>query len=121
MYGRLLEAGYQPNLHDRDHVPKGMDANPKLWCKRLVTEKSGDRRANIHIRKLGNPNQRYAILFRDYLRAHPNSSQTIELIKRELARYHPNDFDAYYDIKDPIYDLIWDAVQGWAKQINWDN
>lgn len=119
-FGRLLEAGFQPKLHVKDHVPKGMDANPDLWCKQLVIEKPGERRANIHLRKIGNPNQRYAILFRDYLRAHPNSSQTIELIKRELARYHPNDMDAYYDIKDPVYDLIWDAAQGWAQRINWD-
>ena len=27
--------------------------------------------------------------------------------------------DAYYDIKDPVYDLIWDAAQEWAVHTNW--
>ena len=120
MYNQLLTAGYTSSPHISDHVPKGMDPNPDLWRKQLVKEKPGDRPANIHIRIKGNPNQRYALLFRDYLRAHPKSAENIELIKRELARYHPNDWDAYYDIKDPVYDLIWDAAQEWAKMTEWD-
>lgn len=119
---KLSEAGYthRPDI-SRDHVPKGEDPDPKLWTKIYFVERPRERKAHIHIRQLGNPNQRYALLFRDYLRAHPNSAATLEHIKRELARYHPNDWDAYYDIKDPVYDLIWDAAQGWAKTINWDN
>lgn len=120
IYNKLLEAGYQPKPHLTDHVPKGEDPNPDLWRKRMVIERPDERKANIHIRLAGNPNQRYALLFRDYLRAHPKSVQTIELIKRELARYHPNDWDAYYDIKDPVYDLIWDAAQDWANMTGWD-
>ena len=38
------------------------------------------------------------------------STRTIELIKRELAKRHADDADAYYDVKDPVYDLIWDAA-----------
>ncbi len=37
--------------------------------------------------------------------------------------YYPDwggyDEDAYYDIKDPVYDLIWDAAQDWARQTGW--
>ena len=60
------------------------------------------------------------MLFRDYLRLHPNSARTIELIKRELAKRHADDADAYYDIKDPVYDLVWDAAQAWAAQTGWN-
>ncbi|MFT7584227.1 MAG: GrpB-like predicted nucleotidyltransferase (UPF0157 family), partial [Cellvibrionaceae bacterium] len=84
LFNKLLDAGYQPRPHMKDHVPKGEDANPELWSKKMVIERPGDREANIHIRILDNPNQRYALLFRDYLRAHPNSAETIELIKRQL-------------------------------------
>jgi len=120
MFYKLTDAGYQPKPPLRDHVPKGEDPNPDLWRKRMVVERPDERKANIHIRRDGNPNQRYSRLFRDYLRAHPKSVQTLELIKRELARYHPNDWDAYYDIKDPVYDLIWDAAQEWATATGWD-
>ena len=68
---------------------------------------------NLHVRAAGKPNQRYPLLFRDYLRAHPDAARTIERIKRELAGRFANDVDAYYAIKDPVYDLVWRAAQGW--------
>jgi GrpB-like predicted nucleotidyltransferase (UPF0157 family) len=113
---RLVEAGYQcRETITYDHVPPGEDDDPGLWAKFLFNQPAGQRRANIHIRAAGNPNQRYRLLFRDYLRAHPNSARTVELIKRQLARYHADDVEVYYDIKDPVYDLIWDAAQDWAR------
>ena len=100
-------------------MPLGEDEDPSLWAKFFFCEPKGHRRTNIHVRISGKPNQRYPLLFRDYLRTHPNSTRTIELIKRELAKRHGHDVDAYYAIKDPVYDLIWDAAQAWARQIGW--
>jgi GrpB-like predicted nucleotidyltransferase (UPF0157 family) len=117
---RLTAAGYRYGARSsHDHVPLGEDETPGLWAKLFFTEPEGVRRANVHVRIAGNPNQRYALLFRDYLRAHPNSARTVELIKREIAKRHADDMDAYYDIKDPVYDLIWDAAQDWARQSGW--
>jgi GrpB-like predicted nucleotidyltransferase (UPF0157 family) len=117
---RLVDAGYHWfEAFTNDHVPLGEDTNPQLWAKFTFAQPEGERRANVHVRILGNPNQRYALLFRDYLRAHPNSVKTIELIKRELVKRHADDEDAYYDIKDPVYDLIWDAAQDWARENGW--
>lgn len=117
---RMQDAGYQPYLgFARDHVPDGEDPNPELWKKMFFNRPPGQRRCNIHVRIAGNPNQRYPLLFRDYLRAHPKSALTIERIKRELAKRFANDMDSYYDIKDPVYDLIWDAAQDWAEVTKW--
>ena len=102
-----------------DHVPSGEDEKPQLWEKFIFTQPEGQRRANIHVRVMGNPNQKYPLLFRDYLRAHPKSARSIELIKREIAKRHAKDVEAYYDIKDPVYDLIWDAALEWSQYINW--
>jgi GrpB-like predicted nucleotidyltransferase (UPF0157 family) len=102
-----------------DHVPLGEDEDPKLWEKLFFNQPSGQRRANIHVRVDGNPNQPYPLLFRDYLRAHPNSARSVELIKREIAKRHADDIETYYDIKDPVYDLVWDAALDWAKYTNW--
>jgi GrpB-like predicted nucleotidyltransferase (UPF0157 family) len=116
----LIEAGFTYKEHIRyDHVPAGEDASAQLWAKLLFNEPAGRRRANIHVRALGNPNQRYPLLFRDYLRCHPNSAVTIETIKRQIARWHAGDVEAYYAIKDPVYDLIWDAAQEWAAVVGW--
>jgi len=117
---RLIQAGYEywPTI-TQDHVPLGEDTNPKLWAKYLFNQPKASRRANIHVRIDGNPNQRYPLLFRDYLRAHPNSARSVELIKREIAKRHAEDVEAYYDIKDPVYDLIWDAALDWSRHTRW--
>jgi GrpB-like predicted nucleotidyltransferase (UPF0157 family) len=113
---KLIEAGYEHReAITYDHVPLGEDDDPRLWAKFFFNQPAGQRRANIHVRVAGNPNQRYPLLFRDYLRAHPNSARSIEHIKRAIARYHADDVEAYYDIKDPVYDLIWDAALEWAR------
>ncbi len=117
----LVNAGYEfveANTHD--HVPQGENGDPKLWEKFFFSQPEGQRRNHVHVRVDGNPNQQYPLLFRDYLRAHPNSTKSVELIKREIAKRHANDLDAYYDIKDPVYDLIWDAALEWARYIDWE-
>lgn len=117
---RLIAAGFAYREEIRyDHVPPGEDDTPARWAKFFFNQRRGARRANIHVRAAGKPNQRYPLLFRDYLRSHPNSTRTVDLIKRQLARYHGDDVEAYYDIKDPVYDLIWDAAQEWATSVGW--
>ena len=113
--GRLQAAGFSRRRITADHVPPGADPDPALWSKLLFCEPEGQRRANIHVRRLGNPNQRYPLLFRDYLRAHPASAQAVERVKRELAKHFPDDIDSYLDIKEPVYDLIWYAAQEWKS------
>jgi GrpB-like predicted nucleotidyltransferase (UPF0157 family) len=117
----LVQAGYEHwATLTQDHVPFGEDGDPRLWAKFTFSQPAGARRANVHVRREGYPNQRYALLFRDYLRAHPNSVRTIELIKREIVKRHADDVEAYYDIKDPVYDLIWEAALEWARHTNWN-
>ena len=117
---RLIGAGYHFfEQYTQDHVPLGENNDPTLWAKHTFCQPDGQRRTNVHVRIDGNPNQRYPLLFRDYLRAHPNSARSIELIKRELAKRFTEDADAYYAIKDPVYDLIWDAAQDWAETTGW--
>ena len=87
-----------------------------LWLKLFFKQSALNRPSNIHVRVLGNPNQHYPILFRDYLRANPKAAQSIAHIKKQISIRHADDIDAYYDIKDPVYDLIWYAAQEWEKQ-----
>ena len=117
---RMTAAGY-PYRADItcDHLPCGEDDDPRLWEKFYFTQPPGRRPAHIHVRVQGCPNQVYPLLFRDYLRNHPDSAATVERIKRALAKYHADDKEVYYDIKDPVYDLIWDAAKEWARRTNW--
>lgn len=115
----LSAAHYRWKQHiTHDHVPEGMPADSQLWTKLFFNAPADQRSANIHFRISGNPNQQYPLLFRDYLRVHPRSAQSIALIKRQLAKHHGDDDETYYDIKDPVYDLIWDAANDWARHTN---
>ena len=73
----------------------------------------------MHIRVQGRANQRYALLFRDYLRVHAEAARAYEELKRVLAR-HVSDIGAYTDVKDPACDLIAIAAEAWAAATGWE-
>jgi GrpB-like predicted nucleotidyltransferase (UPF0157 family) len=103
---------------DRDHRPPGADVTPEDLAK-LYVQAHSPRRVNCHIRVPGAFNHRYALLFRDYLRALPGPRETYGEIKRRLAARFPDDVDAYYDIKDPVTDVIMAGAECWATATGW--
>ncbi|WP_207536179.1 GrpB family protein [Desertivirga arenae] len=74
---------------------------------------------NLHIRKLGKFNQRYALLCRDYLRNNPAATKAYEQVKINLAKRFPDNMTAYYEIKDPVFDILMAGAEIWAKNVNW--
>ena len=67
------------------------------------------RRVNLHVRLQGRSNQRYALLFRDYLRAHPRAAAAYGQAKTALAHYRADDIEAYYGVKDPVDEQLQDS------------
>jgi GrpB-like predicted nucleotidyltransferase (UPF0157 family) len=98
-----------------DHLPPGRNDAPEEWCKLFFSAPQGRRRTNIHVRLEGRANQRYALLFRDYLRADARVTGAYQQIKEALARLLPEDFEAYYDVKDPACDIILAAAELWSE------
>ena len=101
-----------------DHFVPGLSAAPAEWRKVLLEEPEGERRANVHVRVKGRANQRYALLFRDFLRAHPNHATAYANVKRGLALL-ASDVGSYADAKDPTCDLIYRAAELWAEDEGW--
>lgn len=116
----MTTAGYRhlPQFSN-DHRPPGDDRPEAEWQKRYFRERVGEKETHIHVRVEGAANQRYALLFRDYLRANKPAMLAYEQIKTTLARLHPDDIDAYYDIKDPACDLIMQSAEAWAVATAW--
>ena len=109
------QAGYTATPYRLDHRPAGDPSDPGLWEKRLWQTPPGAlRRVNVHVRVAGWPNQRYALLFRDYLRAHPRAAAAYARLKRGLAERLGDDLAAYTEVKDPACDLIVAAAEDWA-------
>ncbi len=102
-----------------DHCPPAMTLEPDQLEKRYAQLLAPQRKAHIHIRQMGRFNQSYALLCRDYLRTHAGTRQAYAEVKRQLARYFPDNAQAYYDIKDPAFDLFMTGAWEWAAWTNW--
>jgi GrpB-like predicted nucleotidyltransferase (UPF0157 family) len=102
-----------------DHVPPGDQSGPSAWEKRYFRPPASWRPTHLHVRATGRTNFRYALLFRDYLRHSQSAAGAYAQVKVALARLHPDDVDAYYDVKDPVCDLIMDAAERWATDVAW--
>lgn len=113
----LARIGFVERPGLSDHAPPGGPLPPAELAKRFF--RGGPRAANLHIRVEGRFNQRYALLCRDYLRAQPTAAAAYALIKRRLAERFPADEDAYYDIKDPVFDLLMAGAELWAQGTGW--
>jgi GrpB-like predicted nucleotidyltransferase (UPF0157 family) len=112
----LADRGFEEKPGLADHRPPGAGGPDGDWQKRFFNPSSG--RVNIHVRVDGRPNQRYALLFRDYLRTHADAAKAYEELKRGLARHLP-DRGTYADVKDPACDLILIAAEAWAAATGW--
>jgi len=104
----------------QDHIPPEAAISTDDWRKWLFKPAAAQRPVNVHVRRSGRANQRYAVLFRDYLRAHPATAQAYAQVKEALAKYHPDDLDAYYDVKDPVCDIIIGGAEVWAAAVQWE-
>ena len=70
------------------------------------------------------PNQRYALLFRDYLRSSSRARSSYASYKQTLAKpvgplSSAGGSGWYLDLKDPVFDLIADAAEKWAADVHW--
>ena len=72
------------------------------------------------MRRAGNFSEQFALLFRDYLRAHADEAAAYERLKRQLAVEFADDRHAYTDAKVPF---TWDLVRRadvWAQRVGWE-
>ncbi|HEY7340635.1 MAG TPA: GrpB family protein [Ktedonobacterales bacterium] len=104
---------------DRDHVPPTATESDQNWRKLMYRPPTEMRPTHIHVRRAGSANGRYALLFRDYLRTHPLAASAYAQVKVALARKDAYDWDLYYDVKDPVCDIIMAGAEDWAAQTGW--
>jgi GrpB-like predicted nucleotidyltransferase (UPF0157 family) len=78
----------------------------------------GTRIGNVHIRVSGAPNERYALLFRDFLWADLAAREAWGRFKRELAATTQTLAD-YGAVKDPATDVLIALAEQWAVDTSW--
>ncbi|WP_334020266.1 GrpB family protein [Alteromonas sp. S015] len=105
-----------PNAYmSEDHLPPN-ETHQADWQKIYLPGKTEkwSFKANIHIRKVGAKNFKYALLFRDYLRIDNSAAKAYATFKQTLASQIPDDRDLYSQLKDPVCDLIMISAKRWA-------
>jgi len=102
----------------RDHKPPGAGGPDSAWEKWFFYAPRDQRPTNTHVRVAGSANQRYALLFRDYLRSHQATAEAYAELKQRLAANLTEPM-AYPDVKDPAVDLIYLAAKDWAESTGW--
>jgi len=125
-FGEPLAAlGFEPGPYEFDHVPyqfdhvpAGRDDDPRQWAKRYWSRRGRLGAVNLHVRRRGSPNERLALLFRDWFRAHPDAIAGYAAFKVALSAAVP-DIEAYTDIKDPVVDVVIAAAEEWADAVGW--
>ncbi len=117
----LWQVGFNRSEHyTSDHVPPGAVADPLEWTKWFFKPPSTQKAVHVHVRLQGRANQGYPLLFRDYLRAHPSTAEAYAQVKLALVAHAFHDQDAYYDVKDPVCDIIMAGAKAWASATGWN-
>ncbi len=107
----------------------GFRCRPEPWnrvevsggrqCRKLVfAPPVGARSCNVHLCEAAGPNARFALLFRDYLRADEAARRAWGAFKQRLALSVP-DLSDYGQIKAPATDVLMRAAERWAAETGW--
>lgn len=107
----------------------GFRCRPESWnrveisggeeCQKLVFAPPAKARAcNVHVRRSVDPNVRYALLFRDFLRSNDRARDAWGAFKQRLA-HSVTDIYAYGQIKQPATEILMTAAETWARHTDW--
>jgi dephospho-CoA kinase len=113
----LLSAGYPRIEHVTEDVAK--DDETALWRKRIHASADPGRPTNVHIRVDGWPNQQFALLFVDWLKANPDARAAYLSVKQAAEKQADGGTASYIEAKEPwmldAYRRAWE----WADSTGW--
>jgi GrpB-like predicted nucleotidyltransferase (UPF0157 family) len=75
--------------------------------------RKGPHEVHLHVVSFDTEHWPRYVLFRDYLRAHPQAARRYERLKRELASKHHHDREAYTNGKGPLIQELERAAFAW--------
>jgi GrpB-like predicted nucleotidyltransferase (UPF0157 family) len=74
---------------------------------------------HVHVCAVGSDWERDHLLFRDYLRTHPDACDAYATTKREAAALWRDDSMGYTEAKSDVILQILDAAEQWARLTGW--
>lgn len=113
----LAKVGY-PRIEDVDSDRPHSD-DPADWEKRLHASADPGRATNVHLRVDGRANQRFALLFRDWLIAVAGERADYLSLKRRVAAEGPETNYEYAEAKEPWLAAAYPRALAWAEATGW--
>ena len=103
-------------------VPENREDSGKdgrVWPKRFHGSCDPGRVAHVHVREVGSPGWRWALLFRDWLRAEATERVDYATMKTALVTRVAS-IDEYVEAKEPWFDAADARGELWARQVGWE-
>jgi dephospho-CoA kinase len=117
LHDALVAAGYPRIGSITEDTPHTDDAS--LWQKRFHASADPGRPTHVHLRVDGRPNQRFALLFRDWLRADEAVRTEYRELKRRVMATAPATTAEYADAKEPWFADAYRRAWSWADRTQW--
>jgi dephospho-CoA kinase len=117
----LSAAGYPRVPAITSDTPKPSRPDAAAWAKRFHASADPGRAVNLHVRAAGTPGWRFALCFRDWLRAEPDAAADYLALKRRLAELHAADPStaAYAAAKEAWFAAVEEPMERWAAGAGW--
>ncbi|GAB3595021.1 dephospho-CoA kinase [Angustibacter peucedani] len=93
-------------------------AAPDAWAKRFHASADPGRPAHLHVRVVGSPGWRTALLLRDWWRAVPEERAAYAALKQDLAQRSATR-EQYQDAKEPAFGAALQRALAWAATTGW--
>lgn len=119
-------ADFQAALHDAGYllIPDNIADRPKPgtdvngWAKRFYSGCDPGQIVHVHVRQTGSPGWRFALLFRDWLRARVDEREAYAAEKRRLLAID-DQTRVYAEAKEPWFDAAYERANRWASTTGW--
>ncbi len=114
----MRAAGFVESPDNTQDTPHPAGADPAPWRKRFHGSCDPANIAHVHVREHGSAGWRFALLFRDWLRAVPEEREAYAAHKLTLLAADPRT-DVYVEAKEPWFEGAWQRARAWADETGW--
>ena len=114
----LADKGFPRSEGNTQDNPHAWAPDPLLWRKRFHGSADPGRIVHLHVREVDGPGWRYALLFRDWLRAEASERDAYAEHKRQLAQSVTTTTE-YADAKEPWFLEASARADAWARHTGW--
>lgn len=111
----FAEAGFPRRAGEWSDTPTPAEPDPAAWRKRLHGNADPARAVDLHVRVVGTPGWRFALAFRDWMRADAVERAAYLRVEQECGA-EPH---RYADTEEPWFAAAWPRLEAWVRATGW--